>query len=79
MEWTRHRCPVVLLSTVLRACFNPSWASEKASQPHALQATPDQQLRRRAVQNARSSDGPTSMPSTWRSPSLVTPTATAVV
>ena len=35
-------------------------------------------LRRNAVQKARSSDGPTSTPSTCRSPSLVMPIATTV-
>ena len=35
-------------------------------------------LRKNAVQKARSSEGPTSTPSTCRSPSLVTPTATTV-
>ncbi len=35
-------------------------------------------LRKNAVQKARSSDGPTSRPRTWRSPVLVTPTATTV-
>jgi hypothetical protein len=35
-------------------------------------------LRRNAVQKARSSDGPTSTPSTWRSPLVLIPTATTV-
>ena len=63
-------------STVLIACFRPSCASEMTRRtPLRPRFT---RLRRNAVQNARSSEGPTSMPSTWRSPSVVTPMATTV-
>ena len=76
MKWTRQRCHVVPLSTVLIACFRPSCASEMTNRtPFSPRFT---RLRRNEVQKARSSEGPTSMPRTWRSPSLVTPTATTV-
>ena len=76
MKWTRQRCQVVPVSTVLIACFSPSCASEITRRtPFRPRFT---RLRKNAVQNARSSDGPTSTPRTWRSPSLVTPTATTV-
>jgi hypothetical protein len=62
MKCTRQRCHVLPDSTVLIACFNPSWASEMTSRtPFKPRFT---RLRRNAVQNARSSDGPTSIPST---------------
>ena len=76
MKCTRHRCHAVPLSTVPMACFKPSCASEITTRtPLSPRFT---RLRRKAVQKLRSSDGPTSSPSTWRSPSLVIPTATTV-
>src|ERR671912_1507555 len=60
----------------LISLFNRSCASDVTSRtPRRPRFT---RLRRNAVQKARSSDGPTSIPRTWRSPSLVTPTATTV-
>lgn len=76
MKCTRHRCQVVPLRTVVIAPFSPSWASEITKRtPLRPRFTND---RRKAVQNALSSDGPTSMPSTCLVPSLVMPTATTV-
>ena len=58
------------------ARFSPSWASETTSTtPRRPRRTKDL---RNAVQNAWSSEGPTSTPRTWRHPSVVTPTATTV-
>ena len=51
--------------------------SIRGHEAHPTEAALHQAAENR-VHNARSSDGPTSMPSTWRSPSLVTPTATTV-
>ena len=59
MKCTRHRCQVAPLSTVAIACFSPSCASEMTRRtPLSPRLT---RLRRNAVQNARSSDGPTSI------------------
>ena len=69
----RQRCQVAL-STLARVALMPSWASETSS------LTPRRprraSLRRNAVQNVSASEGPMSMPSTSRRPSLLTPTAT---
>jgi hypothetical protein len=60
MKGARHRCHVVPISTVAIACFGPLWASEVTRR---TQRKPRfTKLRRKAVQNARSPDGPTSMP-----------------
>ena len=73
MKWTRQRCQVAF-STLATAALMPSWASEMTS------LTPRRprraSLRRNSVQNVSASEGPMSMPSTSRRPSLLTPTAT---
>ena len=76
MKWTRQRCHAAPVSTVLIACFSPSCASEITSRtPVRPRLT---RLRRKAVQKLPSSEGPTSTPSTWRSPSWLTPIANTV-
>ena len=68
-----QRCQVAV-STFETAALMPSWLSETTS------LTPRRprraSLRRKAVQKVSASEGPISMPSTSRLPSLLTPTAT---
>ncbi|ESX80653.1 hypothetical protein X759_12040 [Mesorhizobium sp. LSHC420B00] len=72
MKWTRHLCHVAH-STLVTAALIPSWASETTSltprRPRRVS------LRRNSVQIGSASDVPTSMPSTSRWPSALTPTA----
>ena len=72
MKWTRQRCHVQL-NTLDTAALIPSCASEMIS------LTPRRprraNLRRKPVQEVSASDGPMSMPSTSRRPSVLTPTA----
>ena len=73
MKCTRQRCQVAL-STLATAALMPSWASETTSltprRPRRVS------LRRNSVQKVSASEGPISMPSTSRRPSVLTPTAT---
>src|SRR6266851_1848458 len=73
MKWTRQRCHEAC-STLATAALMPSWASEMAS------LTPRRprraSFRKNSVQKVSASDGPISMSSTSRRPSLLTPTAT---
>lgn len=76
MKCTRQRCHVAPVSTVAIAAFRPSCACEITNRtplrPRRFSS------RKNAVQKAASSDGPTSTPSTRRSPSALTPIATTV-
>jgi hypothetical protein len=73
MKWTRQRCQVAL-RTLAIAAFSPSWASETTSfTPRSPRRA---SLRKNSTQNGSASDGPMSMPSTSRRPSVLTPTAT---
>ena len=73
MKWTRQRCQVALRILAI-AAFRPSWASEMTSfTPRRPRRA---SLRRKAVQKGSASEGPMSMPSTSRRPSVLTPTAT---
>jgi hypothetical protein len=73
MKCTRHRCHSAPISTERIACFSPVWALEMTSwtpaSPRAFRP------RRNAVQNAPSSESPTSNPRTSLRPSAVTPVA----
>ena len=72
MKCTRQRCQPVA-STRVTAALMPSWASEiTSSTPSSPRRT---SLRRNSVQKVSASEGPTSMPSTSRRPSSLTPTA----
>ena len=73
MKWTRHRCHAAPIKTELIAAFSPVCASLMTScTPLSPRAFDD---RRNAVQNAPSSESPTSNPRTSRRPSAVTPVA----
>jgi hypothetical protein len=76
MKWTRHRCQLAPESTLAMAAFSPMCESEITScTPFSPRFTKD---RRKAVQNASSSAGPTSVPRTLRSPAVLHPTATTL-
>jgi hypothetical protein len=69
---TLQRCQVAV-STLAAAAFRPTWASAMTSftprRPRRVSA------RRKSVQNGSASLGPTAMPSTSRTPSVLTATA----
>lgn len=72
MKCTRGRHPVAQITRVM-AAFSPWCASEINSfTPRKPRRA---SLRRNPVPNGSASDGPVSMPSTSRRPSLLTPTA----
>ena len=71
MVWTRQRCQLAPCSTAAMAPFSPSWASLVTSRTPAEPAA-DQPAQERS-QKAPSSLGPTSSPSTSRSPVAVHP------
>ena len=72
MVCTRQRCHDAFISLVTAALM-PSWASEMTS---LVPRSPRRRsLRKNSVQNVSASEGPISMPSTSRRPSVLTPTA----
>ena len=73
MKCTRHRCRAAPRNTDPIAAFSPVCASEMTSCTPASPRAFNE--RRKAVQNAPSSESPTSNPSTSRRPSAVTPVA----
>ena len=73
MKWTRQRCQVAPLSTLLMAAFSPSWLSLITScTPFRPRPT---RLRRNSLQNGSLSLAPVARPSTRRSPVSQTPMA----
>src|SRR3989442_1698129 len=73
MKWTRQRCQVAPTRTSATACLRPRWASEVTSRtPFRPRST---SWRRNERQSSRSSAGPTSTPTTSRSPVRLIATA----
>ena len=72
MKCTRERCQLALI-TLATAAFNLSWASEITSfTPRSPRRVSE---RRNSVQKGSASEAPTFMPSTSRTPSVLTRTA----